>query len=64
MLTGKNATIIQHCAIFGTLKREVRSFEVFEPKPYAQYPVTISVFFKEPRKRLGRSFLITPDNRA
>jgi hypothetical protein len=53
--------IIQHCAVFGTLKTVVREFEV-DVKPYAQYPIAARISFVEPRKRSWASYTITPDN--
>jgi hypothetical protein len=41
----------------GTIRTLARAFEVFAPQPYAQYPVSVRVFFHQPRKRLGSSFL-------
>jgi hypothetical protein len=46
---GGKATIIQHCAVFGTVKTQVRMWSVGEPKPYAQYPVAVYVGFCKPR---------------
>src|SRR6185503_4508329 len=59
---GDKATIIQHCAVFGRMKRDVRKFRVEEPSKHAQYPVSIAVRFVEPRKRTGSSYRIVPDN--
>jgi hypothetical protein len=50
-LQGDKATIIQHSSAFGILRTEVRKFEVYEPRPYAQHPVSVSVSFAKPRER-------------
>lgn len=59
---GEKATIIQHCAVFGNLKTRVRKFNVSSPKPYAQYPVSVSVGFVKPRERNSYYFTIVPDD--
>jgi len=60
-LHGEKATIIQHCSALGILKTEVRKFDVHEPKPYAQYPISVTVWFVEPRKRNRYYYTMTPD---
>jgi hypothetical protein len=59
---GENATIIQHCAVFGNLKTYARKFTVHDPKPRAQYATSVSVSFVEPRKRNSKGFTMVPDN--
>jgi hypothetical protein len=59
---GENATIIQHCAVFGTLKTAVRKFKVREPRPYAQHPISVDVDFVEPRKRRWAAYRMMPVN--
>ena len=59
---GEKATIIQHCAVFGNLKTEVRKYEVSDPKPYAQYLTSIHVSFVKPGKRKWAYFTIVPDD--
>jgi hypothetical protein len=61
--TGGSATIVQHCAVFGRLATQVRTWTVGEPRPYEQYPTAVSVVFMDPRKRRRSGFTITPDNR-
>jgi hypothetical protein len=61
--TGGSATIVQHCAVSGRLETQVRTWAVGEPRPYAQYPIAVSIVFMEPRKRRRSGFTITPDNR-
>ncbi len=55
-------TIVLHSAVFGTTKQIVREFKVTDVKPYAQYPVAVSISFVEPRKRRWGSYTIVPDN--
>jgi hypothetical protein len=57
-----SALIVQHCAVFGRLEKPVRWFKTCEPRPYAQYPVSVAVLFKEPKKRKTYFFTIVPDN--
>jgi hypothetical protein len=59
---GEKATIIQHCAVFGTLKTSVRKFEVLDPEPYAQYATSIHVSFVKPRERSWHYYQMVPDN--
>jgi hypothetical protein len=59
--SGKNATIIQHCATFGNLKTRVRKFDVFE-EPHARYDAAIHVSFVEPGKRRSSYFTIKSDD--
>ena len=44
-------TIVQHCAVFGTLRTIVREFKVTNLASYAQYPIAVRLAFVEPRKR-------------
>ena len=55
-------TIVQHCAVFGTLRTIVREFKVTNLASYAQYPIAVRLAFVEPRKRQWASYTITPDN--
>jgi len=61
-LDGGNAVIVQHSAVFGHLETPVRSFHVGEAQPYAQYPISVSVSFVEPRKRKGAGYTVKPDD--
>jgi hypothetical protein len=58
----EKATLIQHCAVFGTLKTEVRKFVIGDAKPYAQYPVSVRISFVKPRERNGSSIMVLPDS--
>ena len=62
MLTGEKATIVQHCAVFGTLKTEVRKLTIGTPRPYAQHRVSITISFVKPRERKWSSYTMTPDD--
>jgi hypothetical protein len=57
------ATIILHCTVFGSLKRDVRCFEVGDVSPYAQYTHSVTVWFKGPRKRNWDSYHVVSGNR-
>lgn len=59
---GDKATIIQHCAMFGNLKTEVRKFDVGEVKPHAQHKKSVYVSFIKPRERRSYYYLMVPDN--
>jgi hypothetical protein len=59
-----SATIVTHCAVFGTNRKDVREFHVRPPQPYAQYPVSVSISFVEPGKRTTYSYRVVPDNLA
>ena len=56
ILTGEHATIVQHCAVFGRIETAVRTFQVSDVKPYAQYDLSVTVTFQEPRKRRRASY--------
>jgi hypothetical protein len=61
-MEGEKATIIQHCAVFGTVKTEVRKFWVNDAKPYAQHPVSVIITFVEPRRRSSSYIRVVPDS--
>jgi hypothetical protein len=54
--------LIRHCAVFGVRKQVVREFKVSEVKPYAQYKVSVSISFVEPRKHRWESVTTVPDD--
>jgi len=58
----QQAVIVQHCAVFGRLETRVRGYEVSAPRPYAQFPVSVSVVFLEPRQRRSSLVVIKPEN--
>jgi hypothetical protein len=62
ILEGTTARIMQHCAVFGQLETPVRTFTVSDVRPYAQYPVSVTVRFQKPRERRSSAFTMTPDN--
>jgi hypothetical protein len=59
---GNKATLIRHCAVFGRKRKEVRKFRVTDPAPFAQYPVAVTIWITEPRKRTSFGYRATPDN--
>ena len=40
----------------------VRRVRVGQPKPYAQYSVSVSIYFVKPGKRNESGYTVTPDN--
>jgi hypothetical protein len=62
MLYEGKAVIVGHSAVFGRLETPVRLVETREPTPYGQYPVSVTIVFKEPRRRKRYSFTAVPDN--
>jgi hypothetical protein len=60
---GGHALIVQHRAIDGRLETLVRWFKVDAVQPHAQHPVSVTVWFKEPRKRTPGAFTMVPENR-
>jgi hypothetical protein len=62
-LEGGEAIIVWHSAGSRTSKQPVRKWKVSPPHPEAQYPVSVSVYFVEPRKRRGKCTNVDPDNR-
>jgi hypothetical protein len=62
-LEGGKAIIVSHCAVFGIKRWPVRKWKVSPPGPQAQYPVSVTVSFVEPRKRQRKCTEIYPDNR-
>ena len=61
-IDGGRALIVQHCAVWGDLPTQVRSFRVHGPQVYAQYPTFVVVVLKEPKRRNAAYFNVTPDN--
>jgi hypothetical protein len=61
-LEGGRALIVQHCAVWGDLPTQVCQFTVRSPEPYAQYPTSVLVLFKEPKRRNSAYFKIYPDS--
>jgi hypothetical protein len=54
--------LVRHCAVFGERRHPVRDFKIGETKPYAQYPVSVTILYVEPRKRRWMAATATPDN--
>jgi hypothetical protein len=62
MRKGEHGTIVDHSAVFGERKTAVRSWEVSEVKPYAQYEKSLTIVFVRPGKRKSEGYLCTPEN--
>jgi hypothetical protein len=54
--------LVRHCAVFGKRRQPVRDFKIGKTKPYAQYPVSVTILYVEPRKRRWMAATATPDN--
>ena len=54
--------IVMHCAVSGRLAFLARKYSVGPVRPYAQHPVSVSVWYTPPRARRPTGFTITPDN--
>jgi hypothetical protein len=62
MRKGEHGTIVDHSAVFGESQTAVRSWEVSEVKPYAQYEKSLTIFFVKPGKRKSDGYRCTPEN--
>jgi hypothetical protein len=56
------ALLIQHCAVMGRVETRVRAYQIGPVEPYAQYPVSVNVYFFKPRERHFAWFCLVPDN--
>lgn len=56
--------MVWHIATSGIHKRPVRKWKISPPHPQAQYSVSITVEYVEPRKRRSTCNAIDPDNRT
>jgi hypothetical protein len=61
-MSGGQATIVQHCAVFGRLETPVRKFEIRDVAPHAQHAVSVCVVFTKPGKRSSMFITVIPDN--
>src|SRR5215467_14503784 len=58
----RQAVIVQHCAVMGTLVTKVRAFRIGKPSSYAQYANSVTIGFWRPRKRREASYRIVQDD--
>jgi len=61
-ITGAQALIVQHNAVFGRLERSVKSFTVGTVEPHADDTRSVTVSFEEPRKQMRSSVTMVPDD--
>lgn len=69
---GEHVLLVRHTAVVGGATfgkpvrfddaKPVRRVRVGKPQPYAQYPVSVGVYFVEPGKRNEAGYTVTPDN--
>jgi hypothetical protein len=57
-----NATIVQHCAVYGRLETEARWVKTSDPCRHAQHERAVHVNFIKPRQRKRCYFIFVPDN--
>jgi len=62
VITGAQALIVQHHAVFGRLARSVTSFTVGTVEPRADDTRAVTVSFEEPRKQMRSSVRMVADD--
>lgn len=54
--------VVVHCAMFGRVERQVKSYKVGPPVPFTNYPIGLIVTFTEPRAKTDGAYTIVPGN--
>jgi len=54
--------LVRHCAVFGERRYPVRNFKIGKTKPYAEYPVSVTILYVEAEKRRWMAATAIPDN--